>query len=208
RDVLPVLAAVAGDVDQAIVGAGPDRALLDRRLSDGEDGRVGLGAGVVLGDRPARGNHRLRVGAGEVRADRLPAMAAVLATEDDVAAMVEHVGIVRREDGRRGPLEAPAHLRRGRAERHFRPDVDRPRQPGAGVVLGQQAAVAAGVNDVRVVWLDRDVARLASTDLVVLVAGDRAGVGAARDRHRGVVLLRAVDAIGFPIVDGDVVELG
>ncbi len=50
---------------------------LDRRLGDREDRRVGLGAGVVLGDRSAGGLHRLRVGARQVRADRVPALTLV-----------------------------------------------------------------------------------------------------------------------------------
>src|SRR5205085_5027427 len=40
RDVLPGLAAVAGDVDQAVVRAGPDRPRLQGGFGDGEDGAV------------------------------------------------------------------------------------------------------------------------------------------------------------------------
>ncbi len=53
RHVVPVGAAVARDVNQTVVGAGPDHAFLERRLGDGEqDGGVG-GAGIVRGE-PAR----------------------------------------------------------------------------------------------------------------------------------------------------------
>src|SRR5262245_37737864 len=75
RDVLPGLAGVAGDVDQAVVGAAPEDALLVRRLQGAEDRAVNLDAGVVLGDRAAGRALLGLVVARQVGADRLPTLA-------------------------------------------------------------------------------------------------------------------------------------
>ncbi len=50
RDVGPILAAIAGDVDQSIVRAHPDQTLLQGRLCHGEDGVVILRTGIVFVD--------------------------------------------------------------------------------------------------------------------------------------------------------------
>src|SRR5207245_4150758 len=55
RDVLPFLATILGDMDQAIVGRGPDLARPVRRGGDTGAGGVDLGAGALAGDRAARG---------------------------------------------------------------------------------------------------------------------------------------------------------
>ncbi len=49
-DVRPVLAVVLGDVNEAVVRAGPDEAFFERRLADGVEGGVHLFAGGVAGD--------------------------------------------------------------------------------------------------------------------------------------------------------------
>ena len=54
RDIGPAEAAIARDVNQAVVRAGPDQTLLERRFGDGEDRIVVLDAAVVLGDLAAR----------------------------------------------------------------------------------------------------------------------------------------------------------
>ena len=63
RDVLPILSAVASDVDQAVVRAGPDGVDVLGRGGDGEDGRVDFGAVLVLGDGAAGIAERFRIGA-------------------------------------------------------------------------------------------------------------------------------------------------
>ena len=72
---------------------------------------------------------------------------------------------------------------------------------GAAVDPRQQAAVAAGVEDVGVFGIRRDVAALAAADVVELAA--------AGARHAGgaVVLLRAADVIRHVRGGEDVVEL-
>ena len=54
RHVRPILAAIASDVHQPIVGARPDQALRQRRFGHREDGVVIFRAGIVDGDRVRR----------------------------------------------------------------------------------------------------------------------------------------------------------
>ena len=54
RDIRPVLAAIARQMDQSIITAGPDRPRLNRRFHQREDRRVVLDARVVFGYRTAR----------------------------------------------------------------------------------------------------------------------------------------------------------
>ena len=56
RHVGPGLAAVPGQVHQAVIRADPDQSLRDRRLIDRKDRVVILDTGVVLRDRPAGGS--------------------------------------------------------------------------------------------------------------------------------------------------------
>src|SRR5262249_29567111 len=90
-DVGPVLAAVAADVDEPVVAASPEDPGLPRRLRDGAEGVPEAGAG------PA---------AGQVGADLLPLVAAVGRLEEVVAAEVNGLRVVRREEERRAPVEA------------------------------------------------------------------------------------------------------
>ena len=95
RHLLPVLAAVARHVHPAVIRAGPDGVAVLARRRDREDHRVGFDAGLILGDRPARGLHRLRIRARQIRADRLPALAAVGRPPQVLRRGVEDFGIGR-----------------------------------------------------------------------------------------------------------------
>ena len=115
RDVGPGLAAVARELHQAVVGAGPDEPLLARRFGDAEDHARVLDADVV--GREAAGAAHLRlVVERQVRADHLPALAAVGRAVHVLAADVDRVVIVRRDVQRRVPHEAVPHAL-GRAVR-------------------------------------------------------------------------------------------
>src|SRR5262249_60645882 len=90
RDVVPRLAGVARDVHEAVVAAGPEQTLGDVRLGQREDGAVDLDAGVVAGDRTAGPLLLGLVVARQVRACRLPRLAAVGRLEQDVGRVVQH----------------------------------------------------------------------------------------------------------------------
>ncbi len=110
-------------------------------------------------------------------------------------------------DGR-VPLEAVAQV--GDLLRHLvlRVGHDLAGLSGAHVVAVDAAAVAPGVDDVRVPRVDGHVAALAATHLVLLLeVGDDGGRQPAGHRHRGVVLLRAVQPVRELLVHGHAVEL-
>ena len=89
-DLLPGLGPVPGDVDKAVVAAGPEHPRFVRRLGKGIDCAIAFGAGVVVGDGAARKTEGVRVVAAQVRTDGLPAVALVVRAEDMVAGGVEH----------------------------------------------------------------------------------------------------------------------
>src|SRR5438270_7764234 len=91
---------------QTVIGAGPEYATFQRRLREREDGAVVLGAGVVFGYRSAGGIKLRRVIARQIRTDDLPGCAFVGRPEDLVARDIQHVGVVWRDERRKGPLEA------------------------------------------------------------------------------------------------------
>src|SRR5262249_30268486 len=78
---------------------------------------------------------------------------------------------------------------------------------GAMVITGQVAAVAASVDDVRVLRVDRDVTAFAAADRMPVGAVDAGAAGPAGNVDGAVVLLSAVDVIGKLLVDDDVINL-
>ena len=93
-DVVPMAAAVPGEMDQSIVGACPEHARLVLRLHEGGEGGVPFGAAGVLGDGPPGSLQLAEIGPGQVRTDGFPTAATVEAAEKKVAAGIEHVGVV------------------------------------------------------------------------------------------------------------------
>ena len=89
-DVRPVLAAVARDLDVAVVGADPDHVRVLRRFADRIDRRVHLGRRVVDGD--AAGFLLLlllRIVRGQIRRDAIPAVAVIARAEQELRADVD-----------------------------------------------------------------------------------------------------------------------
>ena len=138
-------------MQQSVVAAGPEHAALDRRFGEREDRAVVLGAGVVLGDRSAGWPELRFVVPREVRADPFPRRALVGRAEDVIARVIQNVRIVRRMDGRRGPLNAVLHVLRAFARARLGPDHDVPGLPGAAVVTREQPLVVTGEDHVRIV---------------------------------------------------------
>src|SRR5262245_13339549 len=93
-DVVPGLAAVLRDVDQAVVAAGPQYARLLWRFRDGEDGAVDLDAGVVACDRSARPFLLRLIVARQIGADRGPGLAFVLGSEENISPVIDRSRIV------------------------------------------------------------------------------------------------------------------
>ncbi len=93
--VVPVFAVVAGQVNQAIVRAGPQQALLPGRFGDGEDGAVDFGARVVAGDGAAGPLLFALVVACQIGTDRVPASAGIACFKEHVAGVVDDLAVVR-----------------------------------------------------------------------------------------------------------------
>ena len=196
RDVLPALPAVARDLDQTVVSAGPDPPdVFGRRRDRIDDAPVLAALGVLVGHVP-QGRRRARVGARQVGADRLPVLPAVGGLPENLRGEEEDVRIGGGEDHGRGAIEAELARAQGNG-----PDVLR--LAGPLVVSGELSAVdQPGMqrigSDVAVL-LDADGMELAKRDLPVVAAAD--------DRGRARLLLRAIDAVREPIVGRDVEEL-
>ena len=199
RHVLPRRAAVARHLHVPVVGAGPDEIGVFRRRRNREHGRVGLDAGVVLGDRTARRAHRLRIVARQVGADARPALAFVGGLPDVLRADVERARIGGREHDRERPLEALGDVSRRIAHRVVGMRVDRALLAGAPIEPRDEAAVAAGEEQIRRPRIAGDVAALAAADrvedLIDAARSAEAGRRLARKAGGAVVLLRAADVI-------------
>ena len=199
RHVLPALAAVAGDLDQAVVGAGPERVRGLERRSEGVDRAALLGRRGILVGELAQARRDARALARQVGADGAPGGAAVAGLEDHVGGEVEHVRVGRREDDRLRAVD-PVGVAEHRDRRHVL------RLVGGPPVLGHHVAAGA-VDDVRVERVGCDVAVLDGAHRVPVAEGDRAVVAAAGDAHRAALLLAAADLVGELVARLDVVEL-
>ena len=135
RDLRPVLAVVAREVQQPVVAAGPQQARRHRRFLEREDRVVDLDAGVVARDALAARVVLLRlVVAREIRADHVPGLPAVLRSVHELRRRVDDVGVVRRHADRRVPLEAVFHV--GGALPGFLVGVDAHALADAAVAIG------------------------------------------------------------------------
>ena len=213
RDILPVFAAVFADLQQAIVGAGPDHTGLMRRFRQRVHRGVMLGAHRIPIDRAAGWLERLRVGFCQVVADLLPALTLVGGAQDLIAADVDDVAVVRREDDRVGPGKAVFFRLRAQAGGTAGPGRDEADLLNAMVIALQavsaarRAADGADIDDIRIIRTDGDIAAFARADNVAVLPGDRRVAAAARHAQAGIILLRTVDVVGFVAIDIQVIKL-
>src|SRR5579883_888236 len=115
--------------------------------------------------------------------------------------------IVRREHNREGPLEAVLQVAGGPAAGSLGPDRDIARLLRAIVIARHISLIAAGVDNIGVIWAHSDIAALAATDLIVVGESNRAEVRAAGQRDSRVILLRAIDAIGRLVIGDHMIKL-
>ncbi len=139
----------------AVVGAGPQQALLDRRVGQRPHQRAEILAEVVLHDAAARDDQR-RIARGQVRAELRPRMTLVRRAQHHLAAVQHAVGIERIDRQRWRPVATVLELVRRRIQtddgrRH------RMRRALREVEAIQLVAVARRPHDVRIAWLrDRE----------------------------------------------------
>src|SRR5450755_2296328 len=94
RDVVPFLTAFLCVPDLAVVGAGPDEALLNIGRSDGEN-HLAIELAEIVADDSPRGDDTAGILRRQVRADHAPTGAAVGGPEDNLAAVVHGLVIER-----------------------------------------------------------------------------------------------------------------
>ena len=127
--------------------------------------------------------------------------------ENAFASVVNRVGVVRRgHDGRR-PLKAMVEPARAARIAQFRRHGDVLDLVRAPVEARDVALIVAGIHNVRVGWIGRNIACFPAPDGVPIVAANLAAIAAAGNGHGGIILLRAVDVVRGPRVGDDVVEL-
>src|SRR5690606_17341406 len=135
---------VAGEVQLAVIGPGPDLAAGMRRLGDPPDRAVVLNAGLVPGDVTAGGAKRLGFSVRQVGAAAGPALARVVRAPDMLRADVDDPRVVARRSDRVVPLEAFSQVHRGIAHRVYGPDIDGAVLAGDPVHEAHRAAGAGG----------------------------------------------------------------
>ena len=74
------------------------------------------------------------------------------------------------------------------------------------IVLADDAHIASGIYEARIIWIERRIRALTSTHLIPILPGDAARTS-ARDRNRAVVLLATVDVIGEAVVHVHTIKL-
>src|SRR5262249_6493158 len=142
-EVRPGFAAVAGQLQQTIIGSSPDHAGVLRRFGNSEH-HAGIFHANVVRCETAGAAHSALVVARQVRTDDLPAVAAVGGYMHVLAADVHLVMVVRRDRDRELPVEAILDFGGGRAGDGFRPDLDVAVLAVTFVKTGDVAADAAG----------------------------------------------------------------
>src|SRR6185437_6630690 len=142
----PVTAAIAGIPNLAVVGAGPDQALLNLRRGNGED-HLAIELAAVIADQAARGDDAARIVRGKIRADDATCLARVGRLEDYLAAVIDGVVIEGINGERGGPMAAVLGLVRGGIER-VNPRADRARHFRLRVPTSHFVAIAGGPDDI------------------------------------------------------------
>ena len=207
RHLAPGFALVAGELHQPVVRARPDDARFHRRLGNGEHGAVVFHAGVVLGQRPARRAQGFGVVARQVGANGRPRLPLVGAHVQVVRAGKQLLGVVGREHQWEIPLEAVLHALGPVAHGVVGPHVDEAALVVGVVHAGEVAVVATAVHYLRVQRVDGQVGAFAAGGGLPVARADGAAAATVQNPHRGVVLLRPVDAVGKVRIRHHAVEL-
>src|SRR5712664_4146169 len=195
RNVRPILAAVAGDMDEAVVGSGPKHAILLGRFGQTEHDIVILDSVLIFRDGAAGILLLGLVIASEVRTNGGPGATLIGGTENELRAVKDHIGVVLRNEERHGPGIAVFLFGRGVTIRNHRPLLDALGLTGAAIEAGEDGPLVVGINDVRIARVRDDVAAFTAADGIPVAAIDEAAVTAGADADRRIILLGAIDAI-------------
>ena len=212
----PAQAAVPRHMHQTVVRTGPDHIHILLAWPHREDHAVHLGAVHIARDRAARLLLRLRRMTREVAAQHLPRATAVQRAPQTLGRHEQHFRVDRREQDGERPL--PPFLDVLRRLTRIEPGIriHFARQARLLVELVDVAAVVrAGIENVRIEGVGRDVARLTATHLIrhrhaarrLLRVVRPAHVPLRRRAQRAVVLLRSAHVIGDVLRRDHVVPL-
>ena len=160
-------------MDEAIVCAGPQHSLLLRRFRERENRVVILDRGDVVGERPAARLLFAFVVPRQVFADCFPTVALVGRLEDAFRGGVNHIGIMRRNQQRRDPLEAVREIDRAVAGIVERENARIVRVLFV-LIVNRQVTFVVGINHVPVPRIGNDKAALAAAGHEPIFAPDHA----------------------------------
>src|SRR5215831_123718 len=147
-NISPRLAAIAGDLHLAIIGAGPNRAGCLRRFRNRKDDAGVFNSNIVAG-QPARESLLAPVVQRQIGTDFLPAVAAVSRLMHVLAADIDFVVIVRRDRQRHSPDKTIFQIGRDLTANVFRPHFYIARLPGFQVEDFDDAADTARAGSAR-----------------------------------------------------------
>src|SRR6266851_2039615 len=196
-DVAPSLAFVLRELDESVVGAGPDFTGLDGGRRNGVNDAAALPFRRVRGGCGIEIGWHARIFAGQVGTDGLPGITAVGGAKQELRAEIQHMRIAWRKYERQGP---------GAAELFALRQTWREVQ----VLLGAQilARNESAVHNVRICGIGRDVAVLVTRFHRAPIVKIQRAISSPAGRSGGAaILLGAVDPVGEAIVRCDVIEL-
>ncbi len=121
-------------MNQAIVRTRPDRALFPRGLDQRIDSGVGFSADGIGIDRATTDFQRFWVRPGEIGTDGFPRLPFVGRLEDQVAADIQGIRVMRRKDDRIGPRETVSVRLGSESPPQFWPGRDEPDLISAAIV--------------------------------------------------------------------------
>src|SRR6516165_867188 len=213
RDMLPALAVIACDVNEPVIGRGPDLAPPVRRGGERCACRVHLGPGVFTRDIAAGRLLPRNIVETDIRRNFPPAHDLVSAAKHMVASRIQYPAVVRRKNDRECPGEAVSYVLGCYAKECLGPDIHQLDLPGTMVVALQRPGAArsganrAAIDDVRIFRMHGDKAAFPGAGIGAVPEGNSTPDRGAGRRDRGVVLLRGVDAIGILVVGVDAIKL-
>src|SRR5208282_1674900 len=133
--------------------------------------------------------------------------AAIGSFEQAFPAVVERIGIVRREENWRRPLETVRQLSRSAAVAYLGLLRDIFGLPVAFVEARDHAFVLARINNIGIRRIGRDVASFTTAHGIPAGSVNRAFVAAAGNRDRAQVLLGAINVVGGARVRDRMIKL-
>ncbi len=203
--VLPVLASITGDMDQAVITADPQGVGIVRALGEGEDRVVLLD--ILVGVGACTLALLVILVARQVGTHFRPVEAAIAGFQQHVGSVVDHLRVVQRHVDGCVPVEAVLRFPSQLSKPHLRIGLDGARGAGFRIKLIDQSEIATGVGVAGIVRIHRHVSAFTAAMHIPVIPANLAIPGPTANRHRGVVLLTAVNSILETVVGVDPVEL-